>query len=153
MDEFQLEYYPNEALKDIKKYLLDKCETDREKKFVEYYFDYIDDECGPLFKALLPVPQAHLYLKDPLTEDKNTFVSDKSNRIDFLFWTGSKMIAVEISGAGPSHIGDYHIERDRKFAHADIKIIHITNNEIDTLGSKVIERLLTEDIIFWSYPY
>jgi hypothetical protein len=150
IEDWQLMYSCDEALNNIKTYLIDKCETDKEKRFIEYYFDYINDDYGPQFKALLPVPQAHLYLKDPLTEDRSTFVSDKSNRVDFLFWTGRKLIAVEIDGKGPSHISQSHIEKDRKFAHADIKIIHITNDEIDNIGPKVIERLLTQDIIFWN---
>lgn len=147
VDDWELNYSTAEALENIKTYIIDKCETDREKKFIKYYFDYIGDEFIPPSEALLPVPQAHLYLKDPLTEDKDTFVSDTSNRVDFLFWTGCKMIVVEIDGLGPSHISQKHIEKDRKFVHADIQVIHITNDEIDTLKQKVIYRLLTEDII------
>lgn len=84
-----------------------------------------------------------------MTETKETFVSERSNRIDFLFWTGYKMIAVEISGDGPSHISSTHVEKDRKFMHANIMIIHITNDEIDTYGIDVVRKLLPKEIISW----
>ncbi|WP_066065265.1 hypothetical protein [Neobacillus soli] len=131
----------------IKLYLLSKCETDKEKLFLEYYFD-----CYNRYDALLPIPQAHLYFKDPLTEDENTFVSDRSNRIDFLFWNGRQIIIVEIDGDSPSHIeGENiaynHIIKDRKLQHAGIQTIHILNTEIDTLGEDVVKRLLPKEII------
>ena len=116
------------------------------KNFLDLYFDYIVDECNGA-KQLLPLPQAHLYLKDPLTEDSDTFVTKKSSRIDFLFWNGKKLVAAEIDGDSPSHETNAQVERDRKFVHARIPIIHITNQKIDKYGIKIITNLLTEDII------
>ena len=138
----------------ILKYLQDKCETEHERQFLKHYFDYFMYTPGISFShdALLPVPQAHLYFKDPLTEDEDTFVSQKSNRVDFLFWNGEKIIIVEIDGDGPSHaegnsIAHEHIIKDRKFQHVGVQIIHILNKEIDEIGIEVIDRLLPIDIL------
>lgn len=154
-DLYNDQYHPfNDDMESILKYLQNKCDTKYEKQFLQYYFDYFRESAEEYsYKALLPVPQAHVYFKDPLTEDEDTFVSEKSNRIDFLFWNGAKIILVEIDGDAPSHvqgnnIAHEHIIKDRKFQHVGVQIIHILNKEIDEHGVKVVERLLPKDILW-----
>ncbi|MFD0675969.1 MULTISPECIES: hypothetical protein [unclassified Paenibacillus] len=158
--EFQYNKYHNniDPIKSpILGYLMSKCETTKEREFLKIYFEYFScAEWGYdskfLLSALLPIPQAHLYLKDPLKEDEFHFVSDTAHRIDFLFWTGEKVIAIEIDGDGPSHvnpsngIAHQHIIRDRRFQYAGIQIIHILNSELDGLGWQVL-KLLPKEII------
>jgi very-short-patch-repair endonuclease len=70
-------------------------------------------------------------------------------KVDFAFWTGKRLIAIEIDGG--SHIGsESHVEKDRLLQRSDVFVIHILNNEIGKYGTKVIERLLPAEITeFW----
>jgi hypothetical protein len=155
----------------IRGYLRDKCElgTDHEKKFLDLYFEYcIDattipsyllkqdqkdrgtpyDDDAWIFEALLPLPQAHLYQANPL-EDHFSFAPSRMMKVDFVFWTGKRLVAVEIDGG--SHIGsEAHVEKDRLLQRAGVHVVHILNSEITKYGKKVIERLLPQELTrFW----
>jgi hypothetical protein len=162
----------------IRDYLRDKCElvTDHERKFVDLYFEYCTDRTtvpayvskrepkdrGALysgapynddawiFESLLPLPQAHLYQPNPLV-DPFSFVPSRMMKVDFAFWTGKRLVAVEIDGG--SHIGsEAHIEKDRLLQRAGVQVIHILNSEITKYGTKVIARLLPEELThFWTF--
>lgn len=142
-------------------------DTDSERKFLDLYFSYIVKETTPpawvmklpeeerpypfdnaewRFGALLPLPQAHLYLYNSLRE--NTVM----RKVDFAFWTGERFIAVEIDGS--SHVGsEDHIRKDRELQKAGVEVIHILNSELVQYGEKVIRLLPSEIIGFWNrYP-
>lgn len=101
-----------------------------------------------LFDALLPLPQVHLYVEDPLKEELS-FIPPKMFMIDFAFWTGEKIVAVEIDGS--SHVGsEEHIQKDRMLQRAGISVRHILNSELMKYGTKTIELLLPKEITeYW----
>jgi hypothetical protein len=158
----------------IRDHLREKCElvTEYEKKFVDLYIEYcIDQTSIPsyfsgrdpkqlgapyddenwVFEALLPLPQAHLYQSNPF-EDKFSFVPSRMMKVDFVFWTGKRLVAIEIDGG--SHVGsEAHIEKDRLLQRAGVHVIQVLNSEIAKYGKKVIERLLPQELTrFWQAP-
>ena len=70
-------------------------------------------------------------------------------KVDFAFWTGKRLVAVEIDGG--SHIGsDSHIEKDRLLQRSGVHVVHILNSEITKYRVKVVKRLLPPEITsFW----
>ena len=166
----------HEALAIVQKSLRENCEvsTDSERRFLDLYFDYIRKSMAPptyltrsqterkswrapydnddwMFEALLPLPQAHLYQSNPL-DDTFSFAPNRMMKVDFAFWTGKRILAIEIDGG--SHIGsEAHIEKDRLLQRSGIHVVHILNSEIAKHGMKVIERLLPPELTrFWSTP-
>lgn len=157
----------------IQAHLREKCEiaTDYERQFLDLYFEFCkktieprfyhkrsgkerkdwpapyDDEAW-IFDALLPLPQAHLYQANPL-DDHYTFAPTRMMKVDFVFWTGKRLVAVEIDGG--SHLGsEAHVEKDRLLQRAGVQVVHILNSEIRKYGIKVVERLLPDEItLFW----
>lgn len=159
-----------DALAYIGAYLREKCElqTIAEKQFLNLYFEFLAESWSTLklqgqyltwksdgettvrtnqygiFNALMPLPQAHLYLEDPL-DDTYTFAPQNMFKVDYVFWTGIQLVAVEIDGT--SHIGsEAHIRKDRLLQRAGVKTIHITNNELLKYRRKAVERLLPNEI-------
>jgi hypothetical protein len=157
----------------IQAHLREKCEiaTDYERQFLDLYFEFCAKEIDPsrylkhsrkerkelrppyddekwIFDALLPLPQAHLYQANPL-EDYYDFAPTRMMKVDFVFWTGKRLVAVEIDGG--SHIGSGpHVEKDRLLQRAGVHVVHILNSEITKYGIKVVERLLPSEITqFW----
>ena len=62
---------------------------------------------------MIPLPQAHHYLLDPLSKTGD-YDPQCMVRVDFAFWTGKRIVAVEIDGG--SHIGgttDTHVKKGR----------------------------------------
>jgi hypothetical protein len=163
---------PIAAFEFIRNYLKKNCEiqTDAEQRFLDLYFSYILDQVilskknlpeswrsqvpynNPhwLFRALMPLPQAHLYLEDPFG-DRFQFLPEKMVKVDFAFWTGTEIVAVEIDG--PSHIGSpNHVTKDRALVRAGVHVVHILNNELMEYGEKAINRLLPDSItLFWRH--
>jgi len=139
-----------------------------EKRFLRLYFEYILDRSAPqgddplaeyrrtilpgsdarwAYEALLPLPQAHLYLRDPLAESFS-FTPERMFKVDFAFWTGKRLIAIEVDGK--SHIGSpHHIVKDRLLQRANVHVIHIMNEELVKHGTAVIEKLLPREISKW----
>ena len=163
-----------DALALIQKYLTEKCEvaTESEAQFLALYFDFVRNRVTPpsyvkrsgtdrkqwsppyndddwVFDALLPLPQAHLYQSNPL-DDGYSFAPNRMMKVDFAFWTGKRLVAIEIDGG--SHIGnEAHIQKDRLLQRSGVHVIHILNSEIAKHGLKVIDRLLPSEITqFWS---
>jgi very-short-patch-repair endonuclease len=164
------------ALSLIQQHLRDKCElaTESEKRFLDLYFDYcrecvavpdyiqrlykkMEERPAPyndadwVFEAMMPLPQAHLYQNDPLEDDFH-FAPNRMMKVDFAFWTGKRLVAVEIDGS--SHSGsEAHVQKDRLLQRSGVHVIHILNNEIAKHGMKVIRRLLPAEITqFWKAP-
>ncbi|MGA2466380.1 MAG: hypothetical protein ABSH06_18765 [Thermodesulfobacteriota bacterium] len=162
------------ALKNIQQYLKKNCgvQTLSEGGFLDIYFDYCLSKVRPtewhykrygkdkipkpfndldwVFDALMPLPQAHLYLSDPL-EKGYSFVPKNMVKVDFGFWTGTEILAVEIDGG--SHIGsEAHIRKDRLLQRAEVKVIHILNKELLEHGKDVITALLPKEVNkFWEF--
>lgn len=159
-------------------FMKDKCRLDTkyESLFLESYFHYVQKRCWSetagyygdfryleargychnLAKALLPLPQAHLYLDDPLHKENVDWDSPSEldwpknmMMVDFLFWDGEQMIVVEVDGK--SHVSSMkeklilakrHIEKDRLLLRSkNIYLIHITNGEIEEFGSSIFYKL------------
>lgn len=147
-----------------------QCElgTSYERKFLQLYCQYftqlfeqvwrwtteldgkdlppVEDSYHRLFLTLMPFPQAHLYARDPFKPFwELPFAPERMFKVDFAFWTGTRLVAVEIDGG--SHIGsEKHIEKDRLLARAGVSVIHILNSEVDRYGKEVIKVLLPESI-------
>ena len=145
-----------------------------ESKFIEVYFELLKDSvtrpesrrenkfCGwqdlpeiqigdEVWGALLPLPQAHLYLENSL-EKMSFFEPDAMMvKVDFLFWDGSSLLAVEVDGK--SHVGDEkHVVRDRELKKSGVETYHILHPELIKYGYAVISRLLPDKISrFWNF--
>jgi hypothetical protein len=165
----EIEKDADDAVALIHSYLREKCKlaTDAERAFLDLYFGYCKELITPsefrkmsakplvppyddpdwIFSALLPLPQAHLYAANPF--DKTySFAPSRMMKVDFAFWTGNRLIAIEIDGG--SHIGsDAHIEKDRLLQRSGVHVIHILNSEIAKHGDKVIRRLLPNEITYF----
>jgi hypothetical protein len=101
-----------------------------------------------LFNALLPIPQMQLYVHDPLEDDWSGRLEPSNNfRVDFGFWTGAQLIAVEIDGNEPSGYAR-DIRRDRLLRRAEVDVIHILNTEIEKHAGGVIYMLLPKEITY-----
>jgi len=159
-----------EAFEFLRLFLRENCALDTlaEKSFLDVYFQSVIEEhkraslplgrerYDPtqygdwLFWALMPFPQAHIYVRDPFKNyHEQEYSPDNMYRVDFAFWTGQKLVAVEIDGA--SHIGNSkHVTKDRMLSRAGIPVIHVLNEEIGAHGIRVIDRLLPRQI---SSPY
>lgn len=146
-----------EALNFMRDYLKENCELQSpyEKRFLDLYFNHCrkavmfrnnvpSRNFDWVFHALLPIPQAHFYLKDPLT------TQPKMVKVDFAFWTGEQLVLVEIDS--PNKSGLEIICRDNMFKAEGIKegSVHILNSELDEFGEKIISSRLPESITkFW----
>jgi hypothetical protein len=143
-------------------------DADSERLFLNLYFKYLLAKAMPqgdrflvqqyrqsppasdpkwAYEALLPLPQAHLYLRDPLSR-VYSFSPERMYKVDFAFWTGKRLVAVEIDGK--SHIGStHHIVKDRLLQSANVQVIHIMNEELLHHGEAVIQKLLPREIARW----
>lgn len=163
----------NEAMNYIRDLLKTSTEiqTDSERLFLDLYFSYCMKVVTPhpreiereetaripiprndpawVFEALVPLPQAHLYLDDPL-DDSYSYAPENMVKVDFVFWTGRNIVAVEIDG--PSHAGsERHITKDRMLMRAGVTTVHILNSELRQHKEKVITNLLPKPIReFWT---
>jgi len=159
-------------------------QTDSERLFLDLYFEFIRKQVARsdaqvrqrmkimeafdiaslpipytspswVFEALMPLPQAHLYLDDPLRAQHNDIspssVPGDMFKVDFAFWTGKRFIAVEIDGS--SHIGnESHIRKDRMLQRSGVHVVHILNKELVEYGIEVIGQLLPQEITYFWGP-
>lgn len=166
---------PQEALTFAFDFLANNCElqTESEHRFLNLYKKFLldslwdidgywrvvdkpDDDAevkkfpDRLFYALMPFPQAHIYVRDPFSfSSAFNFAPDRMKKVDFAFWTGEQLVAIEIDGG--SHIGNSdHVTKDRMLARAGVHVIHILNDELEQYGLTVISELLPSEITyFW----
>ena len=144
----------------IRDYLKYRCETGSpyEKMFLDMYFDYWGrttwesselsiEHLSVQICPLLPLPQAHLYLEDGLTGQICM------QKVDFAFWTGNKIIAIEID-SDRKPLPDV-VRRDRRYRESGVEVVHILNSEIaDLMASRM--DLLPEELkslkFVWKLP-
>jgi hypothetical protein len=88
------------------------------------------------YNALLPIPQMQLYVEDVL-DPRWSFEPKNNFRVDFGFWTGTKLIAVEIDGNEPEGYA-HDVRRDRLLRRADVDVVRILNTEIDQHGRNLM---------------
>jgi len=126
--------------------------TPYEAAFLNHYFEFVKDhpfikEPFGRYNALLPIPQMQLYVHDVLDFGRWSFEPNNNFRVDFGFWTGTKLIAVEMDGNNPEgYAGD--VRRDRLLRRADVDVVHILNTEIDKHGRDLMVPLLPHSITF-----
>jgi hypothetical protein len=138
----------------VTEYMPPETTTRYETTFLTLYFGWAKEQIKickeplAIFNILLPIPQMQLYVHDPL-EDNWSGIFEPSNnfRVDFGFWTGTNLIAIEIDGNEPEGYAR-DIRRDRLLRRASVDVVHILNSEIDKHGSSVISVLLPESITY-----
>lgn len=82
---------------------------------------------------------------DPFVSKFSSFVPERMVKVDFAFWTGTDIVAVEIDGS--SHIGSQnHVTKDRLLQRAGVNVIHILNDELLKHHDKVITKLMPPEI-------
>lgn len=96
--------------------------------------------------ALLPIPQVQIYCEDPLSWDGD-LTPENNFRVDFAFWTGKRLVAVEIDGNEPGGYAN-DVRRDRLLRRAGIDLIHILNSEVEDYAGIIVERLLPDDVAY-----
>jgi hypothetical protein len=104
-----------------------------------------------IWRALLPIPELQLYVQDPLAETKS-YEPDNNFRVDYGFWNGEQLIAVEIDGAEPAGYAR-DIRRDRLLRRAGVDVIHIMNLEITKHKARALIELLPRQFfgLDWNY--
>lgn len=129
---------PAAALADLGAYCDPRSQV--ETHFLDAYRCFLENADGDASNALAPIPQAHLYLDDPLTTA--TASPEFMVKADFAFWTGTGFIVVEIDGG--SHIGNpRHITKDRALRNSGVEVVHILNEEVDRCGAALIKWLMS----------
>jgi hypothetical protein len=93
-----------------------------------------------VWRALLPIPEMQIYVRDPLAS-ANSYQPDNNFRVDYGFWDGTQLIAVEIDGAEPSGYAR-DIRRDRLLRGAGVQVIHILNVELAKHRGRALQKLL-----------
>jgi hypothetical protein len=136
-------------------------QSEYEKGFLDLYFEHCKSminrqnasnpyASNPLLHwadFILPIPQAHLYLSDPFADFDGT--PNTMIKVDFLFWTGKEIVAIEIDGKDKTS-ADINA-RDCKLRAAGVReIIRILNSDLINSGIKVITSQLPRSIThFW----
>jgi hypothetical protein len=93
-----------------------------------------------LWRALIPIPELQLYVHDPLSEAW-TYEPRNNFRVDYGFWNGQQLIAVELDGAEPEGYAR-DIRRDRLLRRAGVDVIHILNVELARHKARALANLL-----------
>ena len=113
-----------------------------EVRFIDAYRCFLEGCGGDPAQALAPIPQAHLYLDDPLGPAESA-IPDFMIKADFAFWTGNGLLVVEIDGG--SHIGNArHVTKDRALKASGVEVVHILNEEVLRWGPHLFPRLLSQ---------
>jgi hypothetical protein len=84
-----------------------------------------------VWRALLPIPEMQLYVQDPLAKVES-YEPQNNFRVDFGFWDGERLTAVEIDGAEPAGYAK-DIRRDRMLRRAGVDVIRILNHKARAL--------------------
>jgi hypothetical protein len=138
----------------IRQYMPDA--TRFQAMFLNSYFEWIKRnvdsrialrEVNPysVYNAPLPIPEMQVYVNDPLEDDWTVFEPTNNFRVDFGFWTGTQLVAVEIDGNEPAGYAS-DVRRDRLSRRAEVDVIHILNTEIELHQRIVISELLPTSI-------
>jgi hypothetical protein len=116
-----------------------------------YHWIYPQPSASDTWRALLPIPELQLYVQDPLAETKS-YLPDNNFRVDFGFWDGEKLTAVEIDGAEPEGYAR-DIRRDRLLRRAGVDVIHIMNLEIAKHKARALIELLPRQFFGHGWNY
>jgi hypothetical protein len=104
-----------------------------------------------LWRALILIPELQLYVQDPLAE-KVTYQPDNNFRVDYGFWNGEKLIAVEIDGGEPEGYAK-DVRRDRLLRRAGVDVIHILNLELAKHKARALAELLPRQLFGFDWSY
>jgi hypothetical protein len=104
-----------------------------------------------LWRALLPIPELQLYVTDPLASSKS-YLPDNNFRVDYGFWNGQTLVAVEVDGAEPEGYAR-DIRRDRLLRRAGVDVVHITNLEIAKHKANALVQLLPRQFFGYDWDY
>lgn len=105
-----------------------------------------------VWRALVPIPEMQLYVQDPLASVES-YEPQNNFRVDFGFWDGERLTAVEIDGAEPEgHARD--VRRDRMLRRAGVDVIHILNFELAKHKARALAELLPAKFFGhgWDFP-
>jgi hypothetical protein len=104
-----------------------------------------------VWRALVPIPELQLYVHDPLG-DTETYQPGNNFRVDYGFWNGEQLIAVEIDGAEPEGYAR-DIRRDRLLRRAGVDVIHILNLELTKHKARALRELLPRQFFGHDWDY
>ncbi|MGD1850453.1 MAG: hypothetical protein ACFCBU_07525 [Cyanophyceae cyanobacterium] len=91
---------------------------------------------GDIHALASALPQGHLYLEDGL-DGKQVM-----QKIDFAFWTGEPMIAVEIDSSQKNL--ENMAPRDRRYRESGVDVVYLLNDEIRDQGVSIMRCLPRE---------
>jgi hypothetical protein len=96
------------------------------------------------FAALLPMPEAWFHVNKKILGNE-----PDSIRVDVAFWTGNRMVVVELQGG--SHVGTKHdIARHRLLnSMGNVEIVYLHNDEVMSMAPLDMRKVLPEDV--WNY--
>lgn len=97
-----------------------------------------------MFSALMPLPRAHIHL--PSTIGAFDIDADDVMRVDFAFWTGTRLVAVVID-TGSTLLPRQRRQRER-LERADLDLVVLTKNELSQDGA-LLDRLGPQFRRFW----
>jgi hypothetical protein len=104
-----------------------------------------------VWRALLPIPEMQLYVRDPLASEI-TYHPENNFRVDYGFWDGKQLIAVEIDGAEPEGYAR-DVRRDRLLRRAGVDVIHILNLELQRHKGRALIELLPPRFFGFDWDY
>ncbi|KRR21386.1 hypothetical protein CQ14_06975 [Bradyrhizobium lablabi] len=141
------------TLKALSSYASDEDGSFHVTRDLEIPFDWLHPrpKKNDIWRALLPIPELQLYVQDPLAETKS-YQPDNNFRVDYGFWNGEQLIAVEIDGAEPAGYAR-DIRRDRLLRRAGVDVIHILNLEIAKHGARALIELLPRNFFGFDWSY
>ncbi len=104
-----------------------------------------------VWRALLPIPELQLYVRDPLAEARSS-QPDINLRVDYGFWDGAQLHAVEIDGADPDGYAR-DIRRDRLLRNERVNLIHILNMELKAHEGRMLQKWLPPAFLGHGWNY
>lgn len=163
---------PKEAFYYIRNYLKVKgnLQTESEHRFLDLYFKKVDEQVTPgennrevdpkelpipvnryewCFYALMPLPQAHIGVLDALAGD---FASSgpKAIKVDFAFWTGKRLVAVDILYRENYFRSKEGFHKERLLQNAGVRFIRIPEEKLLRCEAEHLADLLPRDVnVFW----
>jgi hypothetical protein len=117
--------------------------TIEDRHFSEFWADR--KALASVYSAFLPIPEMQIYVADPLGDDLG-YEPNNNFRVDYGFWNGQELIAIEIDGAEPAGYAR-DLRRDRMLRRAGVDVVHILNMELEKHRGRALTQLLP--YVFW----
>lgn len=157
-----------QALRFIESQLISRCDADasHEQWFIEVYLKFcraavaaprslaaipLKDRPVPynssrwIFDALMPLPQAHLF---GAPSNSGAAVLQK---VGFAFWTGRRLIALEIDDVKRS-TETSRADKAERLEGAGIHVIHLNLDDLDEVRARAAIALFPDEIThFWKF--